>query len=225
VGIALLAPLLLDLWERTRSEGSPGEGNACGAQRRRTFRFVLQAICLLPIACWGLLAWMACQWAAFGDPFAFARTQALWSLKPATATAELQGLLTLEPFWSVYEPWSDSWWARHEPVRNPLFSLQFANPLLFGAVAGLVGWGALRGGLDRYEVSLSLLLLLIPYATHAFRSGMTAHARYACVAFPAYAVVGHWCAVRPTLGAALAAVSAVLLFAYSALFSAWYRIL
>jgi hypothetical protein len=54
---------------------------------------------------------------------------------------------------------------------------------------------------------------------------MTAHARYACVAFPAYAVVGHWCAVRPTLGAALAAVSAVLLFAYSALFSAWYRIL
>ena len=41
-------------------------------------RRVLTAAALAPVACWGLLAFMAFQWSQFGTPFAFVNAQEHW---------------------------------------------------------------------------------------------------------------------------------------------------
>jgi hypothetical protein len=72
-----------------------------------------KAIVLLPLACWGLLAYMAYQQAAFGDPLAFVKTQGHWTMRePADLTERIVSLATFEPIRAVYDPSSRCYWGR-----------------------------------------------------------------------------------------------------------------
>jgi hypothetical protein len=209
VGVALLLPLLLHLKER-----SSGWLGAAG-------RF----LALLPLACWGLLAFMAYQYHAFGDPLAFARTQEHWRMRPPVPWPDrLYALATLEPLWSVFDPSSPCFWQRHEPTGSPLFSLHLANALYFLLTAGLVVLGAWKSWLNRLEVALAAGLLLIPYVTRSHEMCLAGMGRFAAVVVPLYLVLGRLLARLPPAGAALAAaLSAFLMGTYAAFFAAWYR--
>jgi hypothetical protein len=207
VGIALLAPFALHVFER------PGT-------RRRAFA---QLAVLAPIACWGLLTYMAYQWIRFDDPLAFTRTQIHWTTRELGFFERTLGLLTLEPIRAVYDAESPCYWSRMAPRGEPLLNLCFANPLyvLFTIVVLAVGWG--KGWLDRRELALSAMLLLIPLWLQAGRTCLFSQARFAAVIFPVYIVLGHL-AVRcgMVVTAAFLSVCAVLLCLYSAMFASWY---
>lgn len=210
VGMALLPALLWDLWDRSRGIAP----------------FLARAALLTPLACWGVIAYIAYQQAAFGDPLAFIHTQDSFTPRPAGPFAEqLPELLTLRPLWAVYLPSDPSYWARSEQVDNPLYSLHSANPLWFGGTALLIAIGAWKGWLDRREWLLAAGLLLIPYVTHSHRALMMSHGRYAAAAFPVYLVLGRLLMRLPAPLQVVAGGFAMgLLAAYSALFASWYRI-
>lgn len=195
----------------------------CGSWRE----FFRHALWVGPLAVWGLLAFMLYQQVRFGNAFAFLQTQQLWAMRPAATWSQLVvGLISLEPIWSVYVPWSPAYWARHDPGISPICSLQFANPVYFTLTVFLVGFGAWRRWLTSHELLLSAGLLFIPYVTHSDRTLMVAEGRYASVVFPAYIVMGHILSRLPTpIAAVWFATSAALLGLYSSLFAAWYRMI
>lgn len=209
VGLALLLPLALHLW----------------GQSPRVGRFLLCHACVLPVACWGIAAYVLYQALVFRDPFAFVRGHAHWNVtNPSSWGDKLLALASHEPIWSVFDPSSPCFWGRHEPGANPLFSLQAANPLYFLAAVALVLVGVWTRWLSRYEMALSAGLLLIPYLLRGYEMCMEGMGRFTAVVFPVYLVLGHLLARLPApVAAALLAVSSFLLGAYAALFAAWYR--
>lgn len=208
VGVALLLPLADHVWQRTRHAG----------------RFVGRMAYLGPVACWGLIAFMAYQYAAFDEPLAFAKTQALWHDRPLVSPLEkAQALATLEPLWSVYVPSSPAYWRNHARDESAVFSLQFANPLFFVAAAGLLALGAQRRWLSRPELLLSAGLLLIPYVSRSYEMCMASQGRFTAVIFPVYIVLGHLLARAPAWASGVCyAVCAVFLAGYAAHFAAGY---
>lgn len=189
-------------------------------------RVFLGRLCyLVPIACWGICAYMVYQFACFGEPFAFVKTQAHWSMRPAISLEEkAAALVSLEPLWSVYDPRSPCYCARREPQISSLFSLYLANPLYILLTFVLVITGKLKGWINGKELLFSVLLLLIPYVTRGYESCMASNARYAAGIFPVYLSLGHLLGRLPGhLSSLLLALSGFLLGAYSALFAAWYR--
>src|SRR5205085_7311669 len=97
-----------------------------------------RVIALAPIVAWGLLAYMAYQQTAFGNPFAFARTQlhrTCESLPQAESDTKFTALATLEPALGVYDPGSPRFWAARDDTEAdasfPVFNLTFWNPALF----------------------------------------------------------------------------------------------
>jgi hypothetical protein len=211
VGLGLFPPLLWYAWDHASSNR----------------QFALRATLLAPLACWGIVAYMVYQWMAFDDPLAFIKTQTHWTLRTAGSTWEyVVALCTLEPVWSVYVPDSPAFWQRHEVHANPLFSLQFANPLWFVFFVAMVVVGARRKWLNRYEIVLAVMLLLIPYVTQSYRVCMGSMGRYSSVCVPAYFVMGHLLSRMPKLVVAiLAALCGLFLGLYSALFAAGYPFL
>lgn len=208
VGVSLLPVLLWDLWDRSRS----------------LMPFLLRAAVLGPLACWGLIAFMAYQQAAFGDALAFVHTQDNFVRPAGPFLDRLPGLLTFRPLWAVYLPSDTSHWATIEPVDNPLYSLHFANPIWFGGTALLIAYGTWKGWLDRREWLLAAGLLLIPYVTHSQRALMMAHGRYAAAAFPVYLVLGRLLMrLPPPLRVVAGGYAMFLLGTYAALFASWYR--
>jgi hypothetical protein len=208
VGVALIPPLYLHCWGQSPSLA----------------RFSLTGVAVAPLACWGLLAYMTYLQFTFGDALAFARTQENWAYRPGTWGERLGESLILKPIWSKYDPSSLNYWGRLEPTDNPLFSLDFANPLYFLVTCGLVAYGAWRKHLNGVEILLAAGLLLIPYFSHGHRSLMLGQARYALAAFPAFMVLGRilW-QLPPPISGSLLAISGFFLGMYSALFAAWYR--
>lgn len=209
VGVALLPPLAMYVWSRARSPA----------------RAVAQGAVLLPLACWGLLAWMAFQWVAFDDPLAFVQTQRHWSTRQTSLLSwdGLTALVTLRPIRSVYDPASPCYWGNFPPRGNPLFNLMFANPIWFLVAVTLVTLGRAKGWLSNRETALAAGLLLIPYVLQADRACMAAEARYASSVFPAYLVLGQILSRLPgPLAAVLLAMSAVMLAFYTAMFVSWY---
>jgi hypothetical protein len=207
VGVALLAPFWVYLWQRASS-------------RRQ---FVALAAALTPITCWGLVMYIGYLAAAFGEPLAFVSTQVHWSYRQLTFTEQALGFATLEPARAVYDPESICYWSRNPPRGEPLLNLTFANPLyvLLAIVALAFGWA--KRWLDRRELLLSVMLLLIPLWMQAGRTCMDSQARYAAVIFPVYIVLAK--AVMSagfTISAGLLAMSAVLLCLYSAMFASWH---
>ncbi len=152
VGVCLLLPFGLHLWQTLpRSRRSWFAATGCGL-----------------LVCWGIIAYMGYFAWEFGEPLAFAKTQAFWRVRPVTTVADkLQALALLEPIWTVYVPSNPASWARHDVNMSFLFSLHFFNPLYFiGAVAALV-LGARRGWLDSKEIALCATLLVVPYLTRS----------------------------------------------------------
>lgn len=181
-----------------------------------------------PVACWGLLAYMAYQAHAFGDPFAFARTQEHWTMlppRPGGWQDKAWSLLTLEPVWGVYLPGGPRYWGDVDLHGNAAFSLAFWNPFLFVGAAVLLALGAWRRWLNGAEVVLGGGLLAIPYLTRSYEMSMASHARFAAVVVVNYLVLGRLLGRAPALlGGAVLATSAVLLFAWSALYAAEYLV-
>jgi hypothetical protein len=90
----------------------------------------------------------------------------------------------------------------------------------------LIAVGARKGWLTAYEVLVAIPLLGIPYVTRAFEMGMSSHARFAAVVFPAFIVLGHLLGgISAVPLSLLTAISACLLAFNSALFAAWYFML
>ncbi len=130
VGVALIPPLALHFWT--------------AAAGRKPF---LRLLALLPLAAWGLAAYMLYQWFTFGEPLAFAMTQENWRSRPAVPLFEKAGsLITLQPIWSVFDPSSPCYWKSGGQEANPFFSLQLANPLYFLATIALVILGRANVG-------------------------------------------------------------------------------
>lgn len=202
VGVALLLPFVWDLWQRSASWR----------------QFAAKTLVLGPLACWGLLAYMAYQELEFGDPLAFARTQSNWLRRPPLPPGEkLWKLATMEPIW-----WPFTEEGRISAVEVPaVFNLPLANPIWFVAAVALVGFGAVRRWLDAHEVLLAAGLLMIPYLTRGYDFGMLSMGRFIAVIPAIYLVLGRLLALLPPpIAAAGLALSGFFLGAYSALFTA-----
>ncbi len=187
VGVCLLLPLGVHV------------GRTSGGWRDRAL-----ALGLLPVACWGLLAFMLFQQMEFGDALAFVRTQENWRVRPLTAwPTRLAELATLEPVRSIFDPASPCYWRRPPAEINPLFSLHVANPIYWLAAVGLVGLGAWKRWLAADEVLFSAALLLVPYVLRGHEMCMAGMGRFAGVVFPIYMVVGQMLARVPAPVAAM----------------------
>jgi hypothetical protein len=205
VGVALLAPLTVYIWQQTPSWKS----------------FVRRFVVVMPIACWGITAFVVYQQIQFGEPLAFVKTQAHWGGRHNLPPLEkLEALVTLKPVWEIC-------CADPSPLvdRDGLFDAGVANRLFFLLAWCLMFVGMIRRWLSLREVLLVLGLLLIPYVSHLNEVNMAAAARYASVAFPLYLVAGQLLCRLPThLAAACLSLGGFLLGAYAALFLAWYPV-
>lgn len=210
VGIALIPPFLTYIVRNS-------------AGRRALLK---RSLALLPVAGWGLLAYVAYQAWAFHAPFAFAQTQENFRVVPPTTWPnKLLSLILFEPLWGPFTPGSRRYWAFLESHESPAFSFAVANPLFFVSTAVLVTAGALRRWLTATEVVLSAGLLLIPYVTRGYENSMLSMGRFAAVVVPVYIVLGHILARLPVrVAVLLLGLSAFFLGVYSALFSAGYMV-
>jgi hypothetical protein len=173
------------------------------------------AALLAPLACWGLLAFMAFQYVTFGTPLAFAEAQRHWvhyTPAPGDLAPKWARLALAEPLWNVYAPDSARHWTLVDRHGNPLLGLAFWNPILFALALAAVGLGWRRGWLNGPEAVLGLGLLVIPYVSRADEWSMLSQARFASVALPAFVVLGRLVARLPAAArwALFAALSAVL---------------
>ena len=207
VGVSLLLPLMVHL-------------RKCNASLSQYARCI-------PVACWGLVVFMAYQAVQFGDPFAFATTQQDWRLRPEVTFGQmLASFSASEPIWAVYSRDSYWYWHKLEPHSLAPLSLAFWNPVVLVGSAGLVLVGWRRRWLTLEETCLSAGLLGIPYFTRGFHFCMLSQARFASVAFPVYIVAGHLLASRPQwVRWVFAVLSALLLFWFSARFAAGYLLI
>lgn len=211
VGIGLLLPLAWSIRKRSTS-------NLAAARR---------FVCLLPLSCWGLLAYMAFQYWKFGQPFAFVLTQEHWHLRPPAPIGErLVSLLSWEPIRNVYMPGAPGYWRSTDGVGISLFSLQFANPIYFLGTVGLVALGAGLRWLTVEELLMSIAFLAIPYFTRGFEMCMASQGRFAAVVFPGYIVLGQLLSRAGTaMAVAILALTAFLMAVYAALFAAGYALI
>jgi hypothetical protein len=180
----------------------------------------LRTAAWLPVASWGLLAYMSFQWYAFGTPLAFAQTQEHWEYMASADDNKVESLLSGAPVWSIYTT-SAHHWRRIDCHGNPFFSLLFWNPILFVGAGVLLVVGCYQAWLTGPEAVLGFGLLAIPYCTRAHEMSMASHGRFAAVVVPAFLVMGRllrslpeWC-TWSVLG-----MCSLLLMAWSALFVA-----
>jgi hypothetical protein len=144
------------------------------------------------VSAWGVAAFAAQLAWSFGEPLAFVQTQEHWALREETsALRKVAGLISLEPFWSVYLPGSPCAWHHLNKGLPCYLSLPFFDPLIFATwiVLAVIGWRC--SWLDRREIILVAGLLAIPYVTRSFEMCMVSHGRFAGLAFPGYIVLGH----------------------------------
>ncbi len=233
VGVALLGPFALYLWERSKERSLNSVPNPCTIDRRASscpavpWRFVRDVSLLLPLGCWGIAGFMVFLYWQFGDPLVFATAHETCAQRLDCSYLEQWAYaILLEPIWSVYVPSSPAYWARHLDVpANPLINLPFANPIYFVVSVFLVWLGWKKRWLDAKEVLLAAMLLSIPYFTQGHRNVMLSQGRFAAIAFPVYIVMGQLMARVPGwLVALCCALSATLLAVYAAEFAAWYRV-
>lgn len=210
VGVALIPALSIEAWRRYQSK----------------MYAVLIATCLTATACWGLLGYIAFQAGAFGDGFAFAKTQEHWHVAaPTDFFAKLRSLAMLEPIWGPFVRTSTYYWRTQDIQPNPVFSLMFANSIFFSLAIFLVLLGVMKRWLTLSESLTVALLFAIPYFTRAYEMSMGSGGRFAAVAFPSYIVLGRVSFCLPSaVRAVLFAIAAFIMGAYSSLFSARYLV-
>jgi hypothetical protein len=155
-------------------------------------------IALAAAASGGLLAFMAWQWWAFGDAFAFATAQQAWSGQEPLSQRLLRGL-TLAP------------------VRQ----WQMPGALYFIAFVALVAIGARR--IAWWLTAYAALVLAIAYVTAGTGvAGLSSMPRFVLMAFPALIVAALLLERRPGLTAVVIGLGAIGLFWTTALFSQWH---
>lgn len=208
VGVAMLFPFAWHIWTQDRHFG----------------RFAKRAPGQLLLSCWGIAFYIIFQWHAFGEPFAFVKTQAHWievqDEIPLWRVAVAH--LTFEPVWQVYVPGCDCYWGE-DPPSLPLVSLQFLNPLIMVGTWIAVSMGTYRKILTPHETLFSFGLLAIPYFTHAYRCCAASEARYASVVFPFYIVLGYSLSRIPRVVSMLVlSAFAIYLGIFTAMFVSWY---
>jgi hypothetical protein len=208
LGVGLIPSFVLHLWHTSSTKRA----------------FATKIVLLLPITCWGLAAYMAYQYAAFGDALAFVRTQSNWKHRPSPSVGnKVVALATGEPIRSLYNPSSSGYWARSTRHRDPIFSLRVADPLYFIGAIALVVFGASKSWLSGYEILAAAALLLIPYVTTGYEQYVQSIGRYSAAVFPVYLVTGRLLCDTPSpIVAAVASLSGFFLGVYSAMFAAWY---
>lgn len=223
VGVALVPVFALYVWQRMRS-GQDGQASGRrGVGCRHWLAWSARVGMLLPVCCWGLLAYVLFLGLAFGEPWAFVKSQAHWNERVVTLGDRVVGLFSLEPFRAVYDAASACYWGRVAPRENALFNLKAANPVYFSATVCLVGLGVWKRWLNLREVVLAGGLLAVAYWFQASRACMTSQARYASAVFPVYLVLGHLLQRAPApLSAGLLAISGLLLGIYAMMFVSWY---
>jgi hypothetical protein len=196
----------------------------CDPSRGSVGRRLVLALASSPLACWGLIAYMAYQYVAFGHPLAFAQTQEHWGVvRPSYNDLwhKVESLLAGEPLWGVYTPDPVRNWQRLNSQDQLLFNMAFWNPIFFVAAFALVLIGAGKAWLSGPEVVLGLGLLAIPYVTRAYEQSMASHARFAALVVPAYIVLGRILQAQPKwLAWSVFALLSMMLVAWSALFAA-----
>ncbi len=217
-GVALMPCFAWHVWRQWCENGHVGFRFADFARRS------IAGVGLMVLCCWGLLAYMTFLGVQFGDPLAFHTNHHHYDARGGVAwPTKLWHLVTFEPIWSVFVSARPQHWTTYEPIQNPLFVLRFINPIYFVGTCWLIVLGWRRGWLDARETLLAAGLLLIAYVTKGHDNAMQGHARYASVMIPAYISAGFLLASLPVLvRILLMMLSAALLFAYSALFAAWY---
>ena len=180
VGIVLLPVFVWHLWQST--------------ENRREF---LRALLWIPVAVWGLLAYMAYLAVTFHDPVAFAHGQSEWVFKPLSWGNKLRELVTFEPIWGCYVAPSRHFWAGLRPGVTHWNSLDFWNPVYFVVALGLLVGGGVKRWLNTTEIALGSLLLLFPYVMIGAENSMQSQARFTIVNLPLYLVLARWTAVQP----------------------------
>jgi len=207
-GLALLVPLAWHIWQ------------TANGPRQALFMMAVW----LPLAASGLLGFMGFQLTRFGDATAFMKAQDYWTMRANPMFwRHLEALLTLEPVRDVYDRGSRAYWRWNADIGFPLASLHFMNPVFFLGTALMIAHGAYRRWLTTPEVLLAAALLIIPWVTHSYRSGMMAHGRYAATAYPVYVVLGEYLARTPRpVRWMLLTLAAGWMACYAALFAAGY---
>jgi hypothetical protein len=234
VGVALLAPLAIHIArraqfavaERLTESSSPRFSRPRVADFGPPLALLGRWSLYLPLACWGLVAFLAFQYSEFGDPFAVFKAHDQWRVRPDDSPIDkATALFTLEPIYEVYNSASPAYWAKLDDHGLPWFSLQFMNPIFFVAAIGLLVLGARRRWLSVEETSLAGLMLFIPYLTRAHEMCMGSMGRFVAVVFPVYLVVGELLARLPApIRTAVVVLSGVFLVGYTALYAAGYLI-
>jgi hypothetical protein len=178
----------------------------------------------IAIALSGLLAYMAYQGFAFGEPLAFAKAQDFWQHRgPEDVVDKILSLASFDPLWLAYIRGSAGYAGLTRDPAPALFSLQFANPVLFVGAVALVIVGAWKGWLSWPEILLSAGLILVPYAGKGFEMCMASQGRFVAAAFPIYIVLGNLLIRLPRPWAvAILAVFGTYLAIYSAMLAAGY---
>jgi hypothetical protein len=188
----------------------------CGAKS-----FVMLGLCLA-VAVSGMLIFMGYCASTFGDPLAFMRNRTdLWRLRarlPILDKAQL--LLLLEPLWSLFVPGSESYWGRLLTSNQVWWNTYPLGPLYFVGALTLVAVGIWNGRLNRYETTLALGLILIPYWLVGYDIAMVSMARYLSVIPPLFSYGGLLLARAPKpLVAVAAGLGGVLMAIYAAQFA------
>jgi len=211
VGLALVPVFCMSVWRLSAG--------------RRHFAF--RSMLLLPLALWGLIAYMTYQYCEFGQPFAFAVTQEHWHVRgPASIEKKALALLAFEPVWTLYQPSSEAYWQRIQPEPLSWSNLAMANPLYFLFAVALVILGGWKGWLNANETVLAAFLILIPYVTRGFEMCMLSQGRFIAAAFPVYLVMGHLLSKIPAPYAALLlCLSGLVMAIYAAEFAAGYMLI
>lgn len=206
VGVALLPPFALHLWRRSESAK----------------QFAARLLILGPMACWGLLAYMAYLDWKFGEPLAFAWTQGNWRMRPLLPFGEkLWKLLTLEPVWWPYNPNANAIFIND----HTLLSMPLANPVYFAGAVVLLIWGFCRRRLDAGEALLAAGLISIPYFTRGYEFGFLSMGRFVAIVPVLYLLLADWLSRwPPAIAAAVLALSGFFLAVYSAQFAVWMHV-
>jgi hypothetical protein len=235
VGVALVPVLWLYVWSGTEAGPhprplSPATPGGCDphpqplsrGRERGGLRRLAPIAYLTPLALWGLLGFMAFQYAEFGEPLAFVKTQSHWRRRPDEAWGDKAlALAACEPIWSAYIPSAPGYAGRDGRNVPPWFNLQMADPVFFVATVALVALGAAKRWLSDGEILLAAGLLLISYVTRGFDMCMASQGRFAAVAFPVYLVLGRLLHAAPlVVSVGVFALFAVYLAVYAALFAA-----
>ena len=208
VGIVLLPAFALHVWRRAPDVRG----------------FVVRSLVLMPLATWGLAAFMAYQAVALGDPLAFVKSHASWDKHPDAGMDEkLESLLSLEPVWTRFQRSSPGYWALHDRQDNPIFSLYLADPFYFLAASLLIAIGMARRWLDAPESLVAVAMIAMPVATKAFETNMEGFGRYGFANLPVFLVAGHLLCRAPRWAAiGVLSISGAMMAIYSALFVQWY---